>query len=426
MTNKKISTELQEKIREAKRLDPSLSSRKLGERFGVHNTTVLKTLGEKSPENGQILTEQSEVSGNDWTISLPKTRIHTLEELLEYCKVDLLVWEAERFVCNKYEMGAKNEKGDLVVEPLFQVKAFLKKKVHVANAIKEIEALKEKAKNYSPEPPPVLKPKTSSYMLELALVDHHFGKLGWQPETGSKSYDIKVAEKIYWEAFNTLIDRTKTFTFDEIVMVIGNDLFQSDTAEGTTTKGTPVSTDGRYHKVFTLVRDTMIKSIEALRPLARKIKVVMVSGNHDSLSVFSLGSSLEMFFFRYDDVEIDNSPRMRKYYQYGSNMLLWTHGHKTKLSNLPILMATEQPKMFGATKYREAHTGHKHTSQSELIILKDGDENHGVRVRILPALCGVDDYHADHGFVGNLRSSEAFVWEKSSGIVTIAMYTDPD
>lgn len=422
----KTPTEIEFKVREAKRKNPDASIRSLCRKFKLHHKTINRILGQAKEYllAPAIKSETFEMTDDTWTITLPKTDIHTLDALLEYCKVDLNVWSVERFICNKWEMGAKDDDNELVIKPLFQIKAFLKKKAVIANAIKEIEALKVKARSDMPLPPRVHKPTSpSQHALELAIVDHHFGKLGWSEETGSESYDIKIAEKIYWEAFYTLKDRVSHYSFEEIVFCVGNDLFQSDNAEGQTTKGTQVSTDGRYQKVFCLVRDTIIKSVEELRKVASKVRVVMVSGNHDALSVWTLGSSLEMYFYHYDDVEIDNSPRMRKYYQYGNNMIMFTHGHTAKLTELPLIMVTEQPKMFGDTKFHEIHTGHKHKKQSDVVLLRDVNENHGIRVRILSALCGSDDYHADNGFVGNQRSSEAFVWDKNDGIIATAVYT---
>ena len=92
--------------------------------------------------------ETSEITGDTWAISLPKTRIHTLPQLLDYCKVDESVWAVEKFQVNKWEVGIKVGKGDnakVKTEPLFQVKAFLKKKVEVENIKKEIESLKKLA-----------------------------------------------------------------------------------------------------------------------------------------------------------------------------------------------------------------------------------------------------------------------------------------
>src|SRR6202034_1955356 len=50
--------------------------------------------------------ESHEVAGDTWTVSIPKTRISTLDELIAHCKIDLKEWEIERFICNKWEVGA--------------------------------------------------------------------------------------------------------------------------------------------------------------------------------------------------------------------------------------------------------------------------------------------------------------------------------
>jgi hypothetical protein len=413
-------TELAAKIRQAKQNTPDISIRSLSRRFKVHHSVVTKALAGSEPPQK---VETSEQTKDTWTITLPQTRIHTLDELIEYCQVDLAVWSVDRFTVNKWEMGAKDDNGKVVVTPLYQVKAFLKKKTGI-DPKKEIEELKTKAKELAHLPPRVVKPsKPSKYSLELALVDHHFGKLGWKDETGYESYDLKIAEKVWWEAFDTLLDRVKHYSFEEVLFCVGNDIMQFDDTESQTTKGTLVSSDGRYQKVFSKVRDTLIKSIEELRKHCKIVRVYLVSGNHDSLSVWTLGSSLEMYFRLYPDVQIENSPKPRKYYRYGKNLIMFTHGHKNKLADLPLLMATENSKEFGETTYREIHVGHRHTKQSEVVLLKDIQEKHGIRVRILSSLSGVDDYHSEHGFVGNLRSSEAFIWSHDEGLIGTAVYT---
>lgn len=420
----KIDPILEDQIRWERTLNPDCSVRSLCKKFKLHHSTIDRILSKITYSEEPRKVETSEQTKDTWTITLPQTRIHTLEELIEYCQIDLNVWEVERWTANKWESASKDANFKVQVTPLYQVKAFLKKKVALVNAAKEIEELKNKAKEFSRQPLRVVKPaKSSKYALELALVDHHFGKLGWKDETGYESYDLKIAEKVWWEAFDTLLERVKHYNFEEILFCVGNDLFQSDNAESQTTKGTIVSTDGRYQKVFSKVRDVMIQSIEELRKHCKKVKVYMVSGNHDALSVWTLGSSLEMYFHRYKDVEIENSPISRKFYRYGKNLIMFTHGHKTKLSDLPLLMAAENSKEFGETSYREIHVGHRHTKQSEIVLLKDIQEKHGIRVRILPALSGVDDYHSEHGFVGNLRSSEAFIWSHDHGLVGTAIYT---
>jgi hypothetical protein len=367
--------------------------------------------------------ETREFDGNKWNISLPKTRIHTLDQLIEYCEIDLSVWEVERFVANKWEVGAKDANHDVQIHPLFQVKATFRKRVEIIDAKKEIEDLKAAAKRFAKIPAVIKRPKRDAgNMLEINIPDLHVGKLAWGQETGGPDYDTKLAEKIFEEALEVLLARVSGYAFHEVLFVAGNDLLNSDDVEGRTTKGTHVSTDTRYQKTFKTTRDMMIRAIEKLRLIA-KVKVAMIPGNHDSLSVWHLGDSLECYFHKYQDVEIDNTPRSRKYHRFGSVMLMFAHGDKGKIAEFPMLMAIEEPEMFGQTKHRECHTGHRHRKQDSK--LPQVDEKLGVRVRILSALCPADDWHAENGFVGNLRSAEAYIWNKDSGLIGTAVFSKP-
>ena len=104
-----------------------------------------KTCGCKSPSLEPV--EVSEITNDGWKISLPKTRIHTLDQLIEFFEIDLSIWEVERFIANKWEMGYKDAAKNAKVEELYQVKAFLKKKHNVVFAKKEIEELKKLGKD---------------------------------------------------------------------------------------------------------------------------------------------------------------------------------------------------------------------------------------------------------------------------------------
>jgi hypothetical protein len=79
------------------------------------------------------LKETNEISGDKWIITLPKTRIHTLEQLIEYFKIDLNVWEVERWIANKWEMGYKDALDVAHAEELYQVKAYLKRKIFASS-----------------------------------------------------------------------------------------------------------------------------------------------------------------------------------------------------------------------------------------------------------------------------------------------------
>jgi hypothetical protein len=81
----------------------------------------------EDPSTGRI-TETNEIIGDQWLISIPKTGIRTLEELIEACNIDLNVWYVERFTANKWEVGSKDANKEIVVTPLFQIKAKLIRK----------------------------------------------------------------------------------------------------------------------------------------------------------------------------------------------------------------------------------------------------------------------------------------------------------
>jgi hypothetical protein len=108
----------------------------------------------------------------------------------------------------------------------------------------------------------------------------------------------------------------------------------------------------------------------------------------------------------------------RKYLAFGATALCWTHGEKGKVADWPLLFATEQPEMFAAATYREIHTGHLHTTRLT--------EKMGVRVRISPALCSPDEWHAANHYVGNVRGAEALVYHEREGLVNVAHYNVPE
>ena len=62
---------------------------------------------------------------NHCEIDCKSPRIKTLDQLIAECKIDLEVWQIERHVINKWEVGAKDDSKRIVVEPLFQVKAWM-------------------------------------------------------------------------------------------------------------------------------------------------------------------------------------------------------------------------------------------------------------------------------------------------------------
>lgn len=380
---------------------------------------------DSKPQVGEAIASQS-FNANTWNLNLNKTPIASLDDLVKAYKIDLSVWEVVSFSVSRYESfhgsqavgESKNwsrEDDEWTVQPLNAIKAQFRKCVEVDSAKKEIEALKEQMRlsaTIVPSIPHFDKP--TGNVLELCLPDTHFGKVAWAQQTGYEDYDVKIAQKVYEQAIGSILARVEPYKFDKILFVIGNDVFNSDSTNGQTFGGTQVESDSRYHRTFKVVREVMVDTIERLRLIA-PVDVVVIAGNHDKMTAWHLGDSIECYFHGYQDVNVDNSPKSRKYYKWGKVMLTFAHGDHVKRDKFAKLIASEQPKMWGETVFREVHTGDKHQSRVE--------EEFGFRFRILPSLSGTDAWHSENGFVGNLRQAEAFVWNNEEGLLGTAIYT---
>lgn len=393
-----------------------LSNRQIAVKLALDKTTVAKYRTEPSenPDRPR-LSEASEQTGDTWDISLPKTRIHTLEELIAFFKVDTSIWECERFVANKWEMGYKDKAGEAHTKELYQVKAFFRKNKAVSFAKQAIDRLIKKAEKHAPKYPKIPAQAKSGVIVEIAPVDVHFGALIWGKETGGDDYDTAIAVGCYKDAISSLIARTDSFKPEKALLVLGNDQQNSDNRLGTTEAGTPQNNDSRYHKVFDASVEASIWAIDACLLKYGAVDVVMVSGNHDYLATFHLGKVLQVWYRNVPQVKIDNGPNPRKYYEHGVNMILFTHGNKGKLEDYDKTMAAEQPEMWGRTRWREAHTGDKHHRRTV--------EQKGATIRILPSLRPSCSWSAENHFVGAIRAAEAYVWSKAEGLVGTATYS---
>jgi hypothetical protein len=257
------------------------------------------------------------------------------------------------------------------------------------------------------------RPKKESLVREIAPVDLHVGKYAWDDEVGA-SYDVAIAEKVFTDAVTDIDERTSALAdaLGETILIVGNDLLQTDNLAGTTTSGTYVDTDTRYIRSF---RRAFRINRWAIDRLADRgpVRVVVVPGNHDRLTAFQLGHSLESWYRDDPRVVIDNRPKLRKYHLAGINLLGWTHGSEEKIDDLPLIMSVEEPQLWAQSLHREWHIGHLHKAKE--LRFTAGDTFNGVRVRILPALTGTDAWHYAKGYVGGLPACEGYLWHPTQG-----------
>ena len=323
--------------------------------------------------------------------------VQTIDDVIRVCNVDRHLWATKRF-----SVGQRND-GRLRWNASFERSKF------ATNTF--VKDLKEDLKKLV-LPPTKSKaaPVKGGRLVEFSLPDIHFGKLGWKPESGG-DYDMKIARKIFFEAINELVEKAqKQGPISRILYPVGNDYLTIDSDSNETTAGTAQDVDSRFAKIYREGRKMLVEAIELLRQIA-PVDVIVVPGNHDNQSMFHLGDALECWFHAYSDVKIFNEPISRKYYQFGKNMICFSHGHLEKHDKLPQLAAVEQPAMWAATLYREWHLGHLHHDWVK--------EYMGTIVRILPSLTGADRYHHDNGYVGAKRVAQAFSYNEMTGLEAV-------
>jgi hypothetical protein len=232
---------------------------------------------------------------------------------------------------------------------------------------------------------------------EISLPDIHYGKY-----TGQTLDD---AEEEYMNAVKDLMQKADGLNIERIVLPVGNDGMNSEGYSRATTKGTPQQDSAEWQETFVGYCNLMVRAINYLASTA-PVDVIVVQGNHDYERMFYAGEYLRAFFKNDKRVGVDNNFDPRKYYNYGVNMIMYTHGDKEKPAEMPLIMATEQPMMFAKAKFREVHCGHKH---KEMV-----NEYRGVKVRFIPSICANDAWHKMMGYEAK-RTGQAHIWSKARG-----------
>jgi hypothetical protein len=353
-------------------------------------------------------------------ITVTNKRIKTLGDLIAICEIDLEVWDIVSWECNKWEVGAKNAAKEIVVSPLFQVKAKLSRRKIDTDLRLQKEALLEELKGFKPNydldvinriHTGILRPDNQR-LLEICIFDPHFGKLSWREEAG-EDYDIKIAEKRVKDAIKDLLSEVNLSTVERILLPLGNDLINVDSSNNMTFAGTPQSTDVRYPKIIKVVRRVLTQIILDLSLIA-PVDVVIVPGNHDTISSFMMGEILDATFSSNPRVNVDNGPKLRKYYRYGLNSFQFSHGNEERHEALGLIFATEEKNLWAATKFRFSQLGHYHKNKK--INYVSVDEHQGFQIQILPSLSGVDAWHYKKGYK-SLHQAKALLYDKDKGPV---------
>ena len=244
----------------------------------------------------------------------------------------------------------------------------------------------------------------------LSTQDLHFGK-----------EDNQWIFHHFKQSITNLVQRAfMSHKLHKIIYVVGGDLLNMDTFNGTTTSGTPVDNHQKAYNAYKEAFDALYWSVSYIKQFCDNLHVVYVPGNHDRLSSYHLAHALSKCFDHEDfSIYFDVEYAERKVVVCGHNFFAFEHGDVTK-KNTPLVYATEFPLSWGKTTYRTCYTGHFHSKKTIEYVTEN--EHNGFAVKHLPSLCSTDYWHYHNKYTGSKRQAIMEVHDVEKGKVSEFIY----
>lgn len=271
-----------------------------------------------------------------------------------------------------------------------------------------LEAAREEFAEWRELAPPVEAPAyaDSDLLVALVLGDPHVGMYAWPDETGDDAWDLKIAEESIGAAIDHAIEVSPNA--EQALLVMLGDNYHVDSTANTTTAGTRQDLDTRWTKVIGVGIRIWRRAIERMLTKYQRVRVIPQAGNHDTHSSLLLALLLAQVYENEPRVEIDTSPAAYHYHRFESVLIGVAHGHLSKSTKLPQIMACQRPQDWGATTARFWFVGHEHHSE----VMEDG----GVFTEKFPTLAAKDAWASAAGYCAN-RSMALLVFDKRDGLV---------
>ena len=257
------------------------------------------------------------------------------------------------------------------------------------------------------EPVPAPEITNEKLLTVYPVGDHHFGCLSWGEETGGEDYNTEIAEKILCSAMQYLVDQAPP-SEEAAILVLGDFLHFNNSKQQTVKGGHTLDSDSRFQKVVRAAIKAIRFQVKAALEKHKTVRLIIELGNHDADIMAVL---MESFYAHYEDeprVQPDRSPRNVHVFEWGKNLIGTHHGDKIKPAQIPLVIATDWPQMWGRTEFRVIHTGHVHHDSVK--------EHAGLTTETHRVLEPGDEYAASHHFRSR-QTMKSIIYHKDFGEV---------
>ena len=224
-------------------------------------------------------------------------------------------------------------------------------------------------------------------MAVYPMGDPHFGLHAWWQDAG-EDFDLKLAEDLTCGAIDRLVNSAPSAK-TALLLNLG-DMFHADNQQNVSKSGHQLDVDGRWAKVQQVGLKAMLHCIKRLLEKHEKVIFRINKGNHDGHSSYALALMISCYFDKEPRVEVDLSPAVSWYYQFGKVLIGSTHGDTIKGADMVAIMAADKPKAWGETIHRYWYVGHVHH--------QDTKEYRGGVVEYFRTLAARDAWHTGQGY----------------------------
>lgn len=264
------------------------------------------------------------------------------------------------------------------------------------------------AKDELPRADPVPAPKDcdADLLTLYPFGDPHAGLYAWEEETG-EAFDLVEFERLSLQAADRAVESAPPSA-----VAIFNDKGDSTHADNsknrTPRSGHELDVHGRHGEVMRV--SVRVKRYQIARMLQKHSQVIVRvdPGNHDPETALHLALILEALYESEPRVQVITSPSKYWYYLFGSVLIGTCHGDGAKGKDLPLLMATDVPQMWGAADFRVWIAGHVHH--------RDVKEYNGCDVEYVRTLAAPDAYTHGAGYRSK-RDLQAITYHRLDGEV---------